>query len=152
MKCVKLLTIAALLVSASAVNAAGDAEEKGFFGKQWERITSAPGAVKDMAWGEGSSWRSRTKLGLYTLGLGAAGYGLTKVSDRARTAWEKLYLNKVSDRIEDTVAEAKDNPVSTEGAVVGLGTGAVVVSALWAYGYLDRLADYFKKDEVPAGA
>lgn len=128
MKSFKYLAIAVLMVSASAVVASQPSsprgDEVGYLGKAAmivanNRVTNH---VVDLATSK-SNWG---KLRLAGYGL-LAWYGITKVSDTAKSAWNKVRLNYVTDKIEDTVLEAKDNPVSKEGTIVGATTVAMVV-------------------------
>jgi hypothetical protein len=68
------------------------------------------------------------------------GYALSKVWGPAQTAWEKCHLNKVSDKIEDIVKGAKENPRSKNGAIVG---GAAAAALLYA-GYCYYFGGYDK--------
>jgi len=137
MKCVNFLTIAMLMVSATAfasdpvvppvVSTGTSAAEAGWF----DCVTDNSVYNKVKSWNDSDTYADKARLAGAGIGAGLlVWYGLSKFSSHARRAWNAVYLGKVTDKIEDTSSDAlkrvKDRGISkTEGAIgtVALGTG-----------------------------
>ncbi len=148
----KYLAIGLLMVSASAVFASEEVDDLVVAGKSY--VATVTDFAKDnavsnhfhgLATQDGRCYglAGKAQLAGYLL---LAGYGLSKVSDTAKSVWNKLRFNKVSDKIEDTVIEAKENPKSKEGAIVG---GTVLYGILAYFGHAPHqyVVNYFATDK-----
>ncbi len=142
MKSFKYLAIALLMVSASAAfgsqPAAGPKQDDDGSKSYVAQVTdfAKDNPVSNHVYGlatqgddDGYGIAGKLQLAGYVL---LAGYGLSKVSDTAKSVWNKLRFNKVTDKVEDTVKEAKENPKSTEGAIVG-GTALYIIASYFGY-------------------
>ncbi len=141
MKCVKFLTIATLMVSASAVYAMeegdapknpGNAPKKAW--TTWAKETAlVPVKFFTARWEKGKQGKA-VALGVGAAGVLASWYALSKVSKPVRRAWNAAYLGKATDKVEDTVSStlkgAKDNGInSKEGYIVtGVGLAGTVAT------------------------
>ncbi len=144
MKSFKILAIGLLMVSASTVFAA-DPEPKGWIEtvKGWT-YTPAKNAVVN-------EWSDNGYTGKAVVIAGAvlATYGLTKVSDTVKSVWNKTPLKHASDKVETTVQKAKDEPKSTEGAIVGVATAALIYAGLVKAGYVRNVLPSFGTTTPP---